>query len=83
MRTIDEVKAQITQKAATDEGFRAALLADPRSVVERELEIKVPEGIEVNVLEDGASAVHLVLPPAATELDMDELQGVSGGYANW
>ena len=79
MKSVAEMKAHLVEKAAEDDGFRTELVADPRSVVEREFNIAVPEGVRLEVLEDSADAVHLVLPPAPSKLGMEELRQAAGG----
>ena len=80
MKTLDEVRKQLIDKAEDDIAFRSRLLAEPRAVVEEELGVDVPASVELRVHEDNRSAVHLVLPPEP-KLDMQELRTVSGGFA--
>ena len=78
MKTMDEMRKQLIDKAEDDIAFRGRLLAEPRAVVEEEFGIEVPESLELRVHEDSRSAVHLVLPPEP-KLDMQELRTASGG----
>ena len=78
MKTMDEMRKQLIDKADDDLTFRTRLLAEPRAVVEEEFGIEVPESFELRVHEDSRSAVHLVLPPEP-KLDMQELRAASGG----
>ena len=78
MKTLDEMRKQLIDKAEDDIAFRGRLLAEPRAVVEEEFGIEVPDSVEWRVHEDSRSAVHLVLPPEP-KLDMQELQTASGG----
>lgn len=71
---------KILAKAAKDEVFRAALLKNPSAALEKETGVKIPAGMKVNVVEDTAETVHLVLPrPTSGRLSDAELGGVSGG----
>ena len=81
MKTMDEMRKQLVDKAEGDIAFRSRLLAEPRAVVEEELGIEVPESVELRVHEDSRSAVHLVLPPEP-KLDMRELRTASGGICD-
>ena len=81
MKTLDEMRQQLIDKARDDLAFRGRLVAEPRAVVEEEFGIEVPESLELRVHEDSRSAVHLVLPPEP-KLDMQELQTASGGQGS-
>ena len=78
MKTMDEMRKHLIDKADDDIAFRSRLLAEPRAVVAEELGIEVPESVELRVHEDSRSAVHLVLPPEP-KLDMQELRTAAGG----
>ena len=82
-RTISEMKQQVAARAGEDEDFRARLLADPRSVIEAELGVSIPDQFAIHVHEDGATAAHLVLP-VSDRLTEEELAEVAGGVdVNW
>jgi hypothetical protein len=78
-----ELEARLLDKAWKDAAFRRALVEDPKGTLERELEVKLPEGMSLAVLEETATSRHLVLPPAPTgnggELSEAELEAVAGG----
>ena len=74
-----DVERKLVDKASNDPAFRAALLADPKAVLEKELGIPIPAAISVTVHEESRSSIHLVLPPA-DKLSDDELAAVAGGY---
>ncbi len=73
-----DFRNQILAKAEEDGDFRARLLDDPLTVIGSELEVKLPDALEVHVHEDGPNAVNLVLPPK-TRLGEADLQNVHGG----
>jgi hypothetical protein len=81
-----ELEAELVRRSAKDKAFRRALVADPRGTLERELGVKVPEGLGLTVLEETPARRYLVLPPAATgaagELSDAELEAVAGGGDN-
>ena len=71
---------QIVTRALTDAAFKERLMADPAKVF-KEQGIAVPPGVEIRVLENTDTVVHLTLPAsaAAGELSETELAGVTGG----
>ena len=82
MRTATELKVQILSRADEDGDFRARLVADPKGAVAEETGTIIPEGFNVKVHEDGATTVHLVLPPSP-ELTEAELAMAAGGNPEW
>ena len=79
MKTPDEMRAHIIGRATEDESFRGKLLADPKTSIEDELGITIPAGVTVEVHENTAQTVHLVLPPATKLSDTDLKATVGGG----
>jgi hypothetical protein len=80
-----DMEADIIARAMKDEGFARALRADPKAVVEREVGGKLPEGIEVRLVEETPDTLYLVLPARPSpghELSDAELEQVAGGF-NW
>ena len=78
------LQPQIVAKAVKDEAFRQHLLNNPKLALERELGLAFPQGVTVQVHEEGPTILHLVLPmkPLAGELQElsdEELEEVSGG----
>lgn len=67
-------------KAAQDEAFRTALLANPKATLSQFLGTELPTELTVNVVENTPTALTLVLPPPLTdELDDADLEAVAGG----
>lgn len=81
MRSPEEMRAHIIGKATEDETFRGKLLSDPRTSIEDELGITIPEGVAVEVHENTMQKVHLVLP-LATKLSDEDLKAASAGDAS-
>ena len=78
--SVSEMRARLIEKAATDEAFRARLLAEPRAVIQSETGVSLPAGFHVEVHEDTADTAHLILPPVAdAQLDDADLEQVAGG----
>jgi hypothetical protein len=83
-----EMEGRLIQRSLEDEDFRRRLLADPKAVAE-ELGTRLPEGVEVRVVEETADTIYLVLPCASllgdegAELSDRQLESVSGaGWGN-
>lgn len=62
-----ELQNKIIQKAMSDESFKKELMANPAAAVEKAFDVKVPAGFKINVVEETATEVYLVLPSADTE----------------
>lgn len=77
-----ELNELIGQKAAEDEGFRLSLLSDPKSALEKELGVVIPEEMKIEVHVESMKSLHLIIPAAHTdELTDDDLDAVAGGVA--
>jgi hypothetical protein len=80
-----EMERRLIQRSIEDGEFRQRLLDDPKGTVNREMGIRMPEGIEVRVVEESADTIYLVLPSASAlggqggSLSDQELDAVSGG----
>jgi len=80
-----EMERNIVQRSLEDEEFRQRLLEDPRAAVEREMGRRLPEGVQVRVVEESADTIYLVLPSASAlgdqggELSDQDLEAVAGG----
>ncbi|MES2692199.1 MAG: NHLP leader peptide family RiPP precursor [Verrucomicrobiota bacterium] len=86
--TLKDLNNHIVTKASKDDAFRQKLIADPAAAINAELAAsfptagKVPAKIKINVVEQSASNVYIVLPPKskkAGELNDAELEAVAGG----
>ena len=75
MKTYAQLRADVLDKAAKDEDFRALLLADPRAAVREATGLALPDSVRIEVHEDDASVAHLVLPPpgALTDADLERI----------
>ena len=70
---------RLIEKAWQDETFRAALLADPKAVIEAELGQALPQGITVKVVEETADTLYIRLPLNPNQLTDEMLDLVAGG----
>ena len=81
MTTGSKIRDAVLARSRDDEAFRAELLGDPHTALEREFGIHLPNGINVHVHEDTTRDVHLVVPTKDRMSD-EELAAISGG-ATW
>ena len=80
-----QLQEQLIAKAMKDENFRKLLLENPRAAIENETGIKIPNTVNLKVVEEDTATFYLVLPPVINpetddELSEAELEMVSGGY---
>lgn len=74
--------AAIIAKSQQDEGYREALLANPKNAIQQQFGKELPLGLEVRVVEESANVIYLVLPPKPTvEVSDADLKAVAGGFA--
>lgn len=57
-----EIK-QLIARAQHDHAFRQALIADPKRTLESVLGVILPDNVVIQVHEQTAQTIHLVLPP--------------------
>jgi hypothetical protein len=62
VRTRKDLEIHLITRALKDEGFKQEFLANPKGVVEKELGTKLPEELEINVLEETENTLYMVLP---------------------
>ncbi len=65
-----------------DDALKARFMSDPKAVL-AEHGINVPEGMNVNVVENSDNTVHITLPMApagSTELSDEEISAAAGGF---
>ena len=77
-----EVNDLIANFATKDGEYRKALLADPKKVVSMQLGQDLPETLSIQVIEDTAELMHMVLPHVTEEgdeLSDADLEMVAGG----
>nr|QIZ85988.1 proteusin family (NHLP leader peptide) precursor [Oscillatoria sp. PCC 6602] len=82
MSTRKEAEEQLAIKALKDPSFRAKLKANPKAVIAEEFNTQVPDDLTIEVVEETATKMYLVLPaPEAVEEELSEeqLEAVAGG----
>jgi hypothetical protein len=78
------IEQRIVQRSLEDGAFRRSLLEDPRAAIERELNTRLPAGVEIRAVEETPDTVYLVLPGRPTDAESGELsdrdlESVAGG----
>jgi hypothetical protein len=86
MNQRQQLEQKLIEKAMKDDSFRQQLLNDPKEVIESEFGRKIPESIQIKVLEENANTVYIILPHIVVanpemELTDAELYSVAGGEA--
>jgi hypothetical protein len=75
-----EFATKVITKAWSDPAYKAKLVADPRAAL-AEAGLNAPANLNIKVVENTNSLVHLVLPPPpSAELSEESLAMVSGGW---
>jgi hypothetical protein len=77
-----EFERQLIERAWKDNEFREALRTNAKQVLAEEFGTHLPEGLELEVLEETPNKAYFVLPVdpmAAVELSEEELEVVAGG----
>lgn len=80
---MNEVYLKVQKMATTDEEFRNELLKDSKAAIEKVSGKEMPDGFQVNVIEnDPAYAATFVLPDfVGDEIEEGELDQVAGGIS--
>lgn len=81
-----EFERKFIERAWEDEAFKQELLSNPKAVFEKESAQEFPTDLEIEVLQETANKIYLVLPnnPASAieteqELSEEALETVAGG----
>ncbi len=80
--TRGEIQDLLSKFAKKNPQYRAALLKNPKAVVEGQLNNKLPSGINVRAVEETADTIYVVVPyvpKAGKELGDAALEQVAGG----
>jgi hypothetical protein len=80
----EENRKKLFARTMKDEALRREILRNPKAVIERELGIKLPAGMTVQVHVNTPDTLHIVLPAdvdaaAVQELSDEDLEIVAGG----
>jgi hypothetical protein len=76
-----QIQDLVTKFAAENPKYRQALLADPKSVIEKQLNVSLG-GVALEALVETADTTYVVVPhvPAEGELSDSDLEKVAGGF---
>ncbi|MDE0309555.1 MAG: hypothetical protein OXI60_06955 [Acidiferrobacterales bacterium] len=77
-RSVDAA-GKIESKAREDGEFRRSLLADPKAMIERELDVKLDADHKIHVHEESYTETHLVLPPQDKFTEAERQAAKTGG----
>ena len=78
MQSAEDMRRHLTEKAVENLEFRQQLVADPKSVIQQEFGVTIPDNINVVVHESDMQTVHLALPPNPV-MDEEQLEAISAG----
>lgn len=85
-QTRKDFEVSLVAKAWTNEAFKQQLLDNPKAAVEQELGEQLPEGMNVEIIQEPANTLYIVLPtkPESSAelsdgLSDEELEAVAGG----
>lgn len=80
--TRTEIEEIVIDNAAKHPAYREALLKDPKKVIETQLNNRLPDGLNVKVVQETGDTIFLRLPHSITEgseLSDSDLEQVAGG----
>ena len=78
-----EIQDLLGKFATNDPKYRAALLKDAKSVVEKQLNTTLPSNMKVKAVEETADTIYVVVPfvpKQGQELSDSALEMVAGGF---
>ena len=80
--TRGEIQDLVGKFASENLEYRCALVNDPKSVIEKQLNSSLPEGVTVKAVVETADTAYVVIPHVAGEDELDDadLDKVAGGY---
>ena len=80
--TRGEMQDLLAKFASSNPQYRAALLKNPRAIVEKQFSMALPDNLTVKAVEESADTIYVVVPHAVesgAELDDADLEKVAGG----
>lgn len=82
--TRGQVQDLLAKFATENPQYRSALLKDPKSVIEKQLNTTLPANLSVKAVQETADTAYVVVPhvPSEGELDDADLEKVAGGIGD-
>ncbi len=80
--TRGEMQDLLVKFSTQNPDYRAALLRNPKGVVQAQFQMDLPDGMEIVVLEETPGKVYIVLPyipEEGAQLSDEDLGAVAGG----
>ncbi|OMF22375.1 NHLP leader peptide family natural product precursor [Paenibacillus sp. FSL H8-0548] len=77
MSTKQVTQENVIQKAWEDSEFKAQLLANPKAALKEAFGIDVPQGIEINIVEETSTNLYFVLPQNPTVAKKEDVEGAA------
>lgn len=82
-KTRKDIETHIIAQAWKDDAYKQELLSNSKAVIEREFGVKLPEQLNVRVMEEDTTNLYFVLPArpdlSNAELSEDQLEAIAGG----
>jgi hypothetical protein len=80
--TRGQIQDLVAKFAAENPSYRDALLKDPKSVIEKQLNTSLPGNVQIKAVQETSSVSYVVVPHVAGEgeLDDSDLEKVAGGF---
>lgn len=75
----NELQNEVIKKAMKDEAFRTEIMKNPKAAIMKELNMTIPESMNIKIIEEDPDTVAIVVPKITSELSESELENVSGG----
>lgn len=78
-----EIQDLLSKFATDNPKYRAALMSDPKSILEKQFNTTLPAGVTVKAVQETADTIYVVVPyvPAqGAELSDNALEMVAGGF---
>ena len=78
-----EMQDLLTKFAVNNPKYRDALVRDPKGILEKQFNKKLPASMKVRAVEDSADTVYVVVPfvpKSGQELSDSSLESVAGGF---
>lgn len=78
------LEKELIEKALKDANFHKALVTNPKSTIEKQFGVMLPDALQISVHQEEPNHLHVVLPTGGTgtdELTMKDVTATSGWTA--